>query len=384
MKLLYYSPASYGGLADYAHYQANALVSAGAEVTLLTTPNYPVGRGEAYEIVPILDDTTASPGVHKPMPKVLKAGYLSYNLLSNIARLIRFIEEHRFCHVLMGSYLEYLAPLWAHRLRQLANRGVVFGAVVHDPVRDFVLGPQWWHRCSIAAGYSFLREAFVHEAIDLDTVRPMPQLRTTVIPHGIYELPQATQSREKMCNLLDLPPEAKVMLSFGHIRPNKNLDLVIEAMARVPEVYLVVAGKEQSSSQQLARRYQELAQELGVADRCRWQIGFIPEREIPNLFDMSDLVLLTYDQTFHSASGVLSMATHHRKLCLASSGEGPLKEVVQKYQLGLWVEPNSVTAIVEGLKSWLKTSVKPCWQEYFRDNSWPRNSELVIKAFSSY
>ncbi len=383
MKLLYYSPSSYGGLADYAHYQANALVSTGAEVTLLTTPNYPVGRGEAYKIVPILDDTTASPGMHKQMPKVLKAGYLSHNLLSNISRLTRFIEKNSFGHVLMGSYLEYLAPLWAYRLRQLANRGVVFGAVIHDPVRDFVLGPQWWHHCSIAAGYSFLREAFVHEAIDLETVRPMPQLRTTVIPIGSFELPPANQSREKTRNSLNLPPEAKVMLSFGHIRANKNLNLVIEAMANVPDIYLVVAGKEQSSSQQLVRRYQELAQELGVADRCRWKIGFIPEGEIPNLFDMSDLVLLTYDQTFHSASGVLSMATHHRKVCLASSGEGPLKEMVQKYQLGLWVKPDSVTAIVEGLKSWLETPVIPCWEEYFRDNSWQENAQAVISALKT-
>ena len=38
MRLLYYSPASYGGLADYAHEQANAIASLGVEVTLLCTP----------------------------------------------------------------------------------------------------------------------------------------------------------------------------------------------------------------------------------------------------------------------------------------------------------------------------------------------------------
>jgi hypothetical protein len=105
--------------------------------------------------------------------------------LSNIKKLVHTIKHYSFQFVLFGSYSEYLAPLWAGSLRSLAKQGVIFGAIVHDPVRNFVLGPLWWHHWSIASGYSFLREAFVHEAIELDTVHSMPQLHTTVIPHGV-------------------------------------------------------------------------------------------------------------------------------------------------------------------------------------------------------
>jgi glycosyltransferase involved in cell wall biosynthesis len=379
MQLLYYSPSSYGGIADYAHEQANALVDIGVDVTLLCTPKYPTGRGEKYHIVPILQEITPN----KPLPhKALKAIHLTSVTLFNFTKLASFIEEKDFQYVLLGSYVEYLAPLWSGRLRQLAKKGVVFGAVVHDPVRDFVLGPGWWHRWSIACGYSFLHEAFVHEFIELDTVRPMPQLRTTVIPHGAYHFPEANQSPEESRSSLDLPIDAKVMLAFGHIRDNKNLDLVIRAMVNFPDLYLIVAGKEQSSGQRPVAFYQELGTNLGVANRCRWQTRFIPDTDVANLFAAADIILLTYSKQFHSASGVLNTAVGYCKPCLASAGEGSLRSVVQKYELGIWVEPDDVNSIVIGIKTWLENPPTPQWEKYFEENSWAVNAKLVSQCLA--
>lgn len=382
MKLLYYSPASYGGIADYAHEQANALVEAGADVHLLTTPNYPVGRGERYTILPNLQELSSEPMSRVPaiVRKSLKGIRYGTVTCSNVKTLIRTITQRSFEHVLFGSYSEYLAPLWANSLKRLAQQGITFGAIVHDPVRDFVVGPMWWHRWSIAKGYSFLREAFVHDAIDLDTVHPMHQLRTTVIPHGPYQFPEPSLSREEMRSRLNLPNEAKVMLAFGHLRPNKNLDLVIRAMVEVPEIYLVVAGKETSSSQPLAPGYQTLAEELGVGDRIRWQIGFIPDEEVAHFFTISDLILLTYSRSFRSASGVLNTAVQYSKPCLASSGEGALASVIQTYNLGIWAPPDSSRTLIEGLEKWLMTPSIPEWETYFRENSWEMNATLTLNS----
>ncbi|MBW4575263.1 MAG: glycosyltransferase family 4 protein [Aphanothece sp. CMT-3BRIN-NPC111] len=377
MKLLYYSPASYGGIADYAHEQANALVALGVDVTLLSTAKYPTGRGEKYHIVPILQEITPT----KPLPhKVSKAIHFSSVTLFNFTKLVSFIEENDFQYVLMG-YVEYLAPLWSYRLRQLSKKGVVFGAVVHDPVRDFVVGPRWWHRWSIACGYSFLREAFVHEAIELDTVRPMPRLRTTAIPQGIYHFPNGTQSREKTRSSLDLPFDVKVMLAFGHIRDNKNLDLVIRAMTNFPNLYLIVAGKEQSSNQRPASFYQDLAKSLGVADRCRWEVRFIADTEIGNFFEATDITVLTYSKTFRSASSALNTSANYRQPCIASAGEGSLRSVIQNYELGIWIDPDDVDALVKGIIRWLENPPNPEWERYFEENSWQRNAQLVIDRF---
>ena len=376
MKLLYFSPASYGGIADYAHVQANALVDCGWDVTLLSTPEYSIDRGEKYSVVPILEEFQSNKTAKNKFVKGFNFAAVS---VTNHYRLADFIQRHDYQYVLLGSYSEYFAPFWYRRLKKSADRGVVFGAVVHDPVRDFVLGSLWWHRLSIACGYAFLKEAFVHEAITLDTVKPMPHLKTTVIPHGTYSFAKSNKSKADMRKKLDLPLDARVMLAFGHIRDNKNLDLAIRALANFPNLYLVVAGKEQSSAQKPVAFYQNLAREVGVSDRCRWLIEFIPDTEVANLFTATDLVLLTYSSSFRSASGVLNTSAYYRKPCLASGGDSPLRSVVERYNLGIWVKPDDVDAITEGIQEWLKHPPLAEWETYFTENSWEINAQLVTR-----
>ncbi len=375
MRLLYYSPASYGGIADYAHEQANALAYLGVDVTFLCTPSYRSGRGEKYKVVPILRDIVPKRPI---LNKTLKSVHFTFITLENFKQLANFIDKEGFKYVLFGSYVEYLSPLWSGRLRKLAESGVRFGAVLHDPVRYFIVGPRWWHRWSIACGYAFLCHIFVHESVELDTVRPMPQLKTSVIPHGVYAFPQTTLSREAARGYLNIPCDATVMLAFGRIWNHKNLDLVIQAMVSFPDLYLLVVGKEQSSGQKPVSVYQELAIKLGVADRCRWHIRFIPDTEVGIFFVAADVILLTYSKTFRSASGVLNIAVHYRKPCLASGGEGALHSVVHRYSLGVWIEPDDLDALVNGIRIWLHSPLTPRWKIYCQDNSWVLNAKLVI------
>jgi glycosyltransferase involved in cell wall biosynthesis len=255
---------------------------------------------------------------------------------------------------------------------------------VHDPVRDFVVGPFWWHRRSIADGYSFLREAFVHEEIQLDTDRPMPCLRTTVIPHGPFRFPEPTLSRKQMRDKFQIRDDAFVLLSFGHIRDGKNLDLAVRALRDFPSVYLLVAGKEQSSAQKPIGYYQELARKIGVSERCRWMHCHVPENEIGNLFLASDLILLTYNKSFRSASGVLNTAVRYRKPCLASSGGGNLQSVIERYNLGRFVAPDNLETLREGIDIARAKGIAPDWDTYELENSWQRNALLVKeKMFES-
>src|SRR5262249_16640031 len=156
-----------------------------------------------------------------------------------------------------------------------------------------------------------------------------------------------------------------------------NLHLVLEAMTQFPNIYLLVAGREQSTAQKPLSVYQSLAQDLGVASRCRWWHEHIPATEVGNLFNAANIILVTYSNKFQSASGVLSTAVHYRKRCLASSGGGNLRSSVEKYHLGVWVEPDAVEAIVNGLRQLQTNDIKPRWREYERENSWEQNATLV-------
>jgi hypothetical protein len=97
---------------------------------------------------------------------------------------------------------------------------------------------------------------------------------------------------------------------------------------------------------------------------------------------------------------------------LASSGAGPLKTVVEKYRLGVFVEPDDVEEILKGAKQLLdsfapngkfdmgnsksrKSSAAKSldsghslfdplpseWARYERENSWEQNAALVKSAF---
>jgi len=379
MRLLYYSPASYGGIADYAHEQANALVELGIDVTLICDSKYPLNRGEKYKPIPILRDYDSQKYFSC---KYLRAANYTKICLSNFRKIVKFIDKNKFHYVLFGSYSEYLAPIWSAHFRQLSGRGVTFGAVLHDPFREYIFGPHWWHRWSIASGYSFLKLVFIHQSVLPHNIGfPMSNLTTCVIPHGPYDFGKATLSKEAIREQFTLPINAKVLLSFGHIRDNKNLDLVLQAMVYLPDVHLIVAGKEQLSSQRPVNFYRTLAIDLGVADRCRWQHELVPSSEVPNLFRACDVLVLTYSKSFHSASGVLNAAVNYRKICVASSGEGPLKSVVDRYNLGVWVEPDSSSAIIRGIKEIFLSPPTPQWDKYLEDNSWAKNAQCVISSF---
>ena len=248
---------------------------------------------------------------------------------------------------------------------------------MHDPVRDYVVGPAWWHEISVREGYSFLSEAFVHDDVSLKGLPAGQDLPVTVIPHGPFVCVPASLSAAKVRAQLDLPPHSKVMIAFGYIRDTKNLDLIIRAMPAFPDVYLLVAGRVSTEGQKPLHFYKNLAREVGVSDRCRWIDRFIDKEEVGNLFEASDLVLLTYSRSFRSASGVLNTAAAYQKPCLASAGQGSLATAVKKYNLGEWVEPDDPRSLAAGIARWLQEPPQPDWKGYYRDHSWSRNAELV-------
>jgi glycosyltransferase involved in cell wall biosynthesis len=372
--LLYYCPAAEGGILDYAWAQANALAGLGVEVTFLA-PAAPAGpAGKLTVIEAVRDESKGVSG-----PRILRWLQRGRTIRGNIGGLAAFAEQQGLRHILISSYVEYGAPFWAGMLKKLRRRGVRIGAVVHDPVRDYIVGPKWFHEWSVRCGYAFLDEAFVHEEVDRAAAGIPDHVRVSVIPHGPYEFPLPVESGAALRQRLEIPSEAKVLLSFGQIRDGKNLDLVIRAMADFPQLWLIVAGKEAGGIQKPVSYYQQLSAGLGVAERCRWLVEYIAPERVGGLFEAADLTLLTYSRRFRSASGVLNAAVQFRRPCLASSGAGPLKTQVERHGLGIWVEPDSEEAVRAGLGQWLGGPSEPRWSSYLDENSWRRNAEVVMQ-----
>ena len=483
---------------EYAIRQSAAIARGGVEVHFLCKPSFPVGRladgivvekfkasrestvqcrglaGKILQVLGMISDLR----IEAKQVDQLAEKLLKDSSTRNSLPVTRHNLGEAEVAVLFACYKEYFAPFWVGPLLRLARRGVVIGTIAHDPVRDFVVGPLWWHRCSVRLGYSFVRHVFVHDdsAVDFGGKHPKG-IQVHEIPHGPYEVAEPKIGRLEMRRRLrfssdlttddsdihgcgttkitkghereaaglcfDKPSGAAfsnpstselardsentsltlsasspaplpatshsplatpaspdvVFLAFGQIRDGKNLDLFLRAMTQLPEnVKLLVAGKGDSGSSRPPEFYQELAVELGVAERCRWDIRRIPDEEVGDIFAACDVVLVTYSAKFRSASGVLNAAVSARKPVLASSGLGPLKTVVEKYHLGVFVAPDNPGEILKGAQMILdsltprasryqslatSTLLKPDWEKYEKENSWEENARKVRQAFES-
>jgi glycosyltransferase involved in cell wall biosynthesis len=371
---LIFCTANHGGLADYAHAQAEALAARGHAVVLLAPRGFPY-RSSSYrlQLLPVIEIRSRR---WRWLQRLGTAG----TILVQQMVLNQAIASSGCNCVLFTSYSEYLAPLWAWRLQCWQRSGLRFAAVMHDPVRNYVVGPQWWHRLSITQAFSFLSVALLHAPIQLNTGHSQPGLRTLVIPHGPFRYPLPKASAEQLRNKLAVPADVTLLLSFGHIRDNKNLQLVLQAMSHLPQIWLLVAGPEATSGQRPSAHYRRLAVELGVAERCLWEVGYQSPQEVADHFGAADAVLLTYAGSFHSASGVMHLAAHYRKPVIASAGASALLDTVRRFSLGEVVAPDDPESLQHGMLQLLHKRQTPDWQAYEQVHSWDRNAQLVAEA----
>lgn len=358
---------SSGGIADYADAQATALAARGVGVQMLCTPDFLKDRRVSYRATPCLNDWRAA-GAGR-MANIRRAR----DLVGNFHKLADHVSDDPQAAVLM-HFSEYLAPFWAPRLRHLRRRGTIFASVLHDPVRDHQVGPKWWHKRSVREAFSFLDMTLVHTR---DPIVSGCDATVRWIPHGLFDFPDPTNSRGEVRRMLKVPDEAMLAVSYGYLRDNKNLDLAIEAVSRTSNVYLLVAGREQSSRNKSLSYYQQLGDRLGCGDRLRWLNSYISQEQTADLLSASDVMLLSYSSSFVSWSGVLTLAARYRLPAIVSGGTNTMASLVNQFRTGLAVEPDSAEAIQQALANWLEPDEARDWDGYQAEMSWDRNAELI-------
>ena len=371
--LLIYCPLGYGGLAEYTHCQARALHELGVKVRVVAAKDYLQGRDVTYPVDRVLPP--APSGGRGLLRRIRHALWLA----TGPWRLAASIWRKRPASVLLASYSEYLSPLWVwpHRLLR-RGLGIRYGANLHDPVRDFQLGPRWWHRLSVRLAYDALDYAIVHQA-DLPPGTVPARVAVYEAPHGLYDVTKPAASSHRNVKLHS-DAGAQVLLCFGHIRDNKNIDLLIAALPRFPRLHLVVAGPAAAAGQRPEVFYRDLARRSGVEERFRMIAEFIADEDVAAYFGEADWIAVTYSASFRSQSGVLNVAASARKQVLASSGPSPLRTVVERFGLGVFVPPDSVDAIVRGLQQLMERPPVPDWEGYERYASWTANARTVMAA----
>lgn len=207
-----------------------------------------------------------------------------------------------------------------------------------------------------AAAYRAARALVVHSrwsATALDRAFPGTARRTIGSWHGLYTLfPRAAGARHAVRRRLGVEDGRPLLLSFGPVRPYKNVDAAVAALAgaRCRDVVLAVAGSEWGYTDLVLGdrlgRTRRLAASHGVADRVRLLPGAFGLRQAAELFEAADAVVLPYTESY--GSGVLLLAMSFGKHVIATRAGG-MDEYLAHYAACTLLHGHDPASVADGI-----------------------------------
>ena len=326
MRIALLDPPSYSPA--YDHHLASALAARGHDVDLLTSPfsfgeaAVPDGYRRSELFLPLSSRLLRrSPRTRLRVP--LKAAEYVPSVALLLARLRR--SKPDVIHV-QWLPLGRRDLIWARRLphpRVLTAHNVLphTGDADADERR---------------ALYGAFDRVVVHTRGGAEQLAAfgVPTESIVRIPHGTFDTPTSVD-----------PPTGRTLLFFGLIRRYKGLDVLVRALAEVPDARLVVAGDPLDPVEPI----RALATELGVAGQIEWRLGYLPESEVERLMREATLAVFPY-RGGESASGALATALGRGRPAVVSDVLG---ELVEEYGAGAVVPREDATALAAAIRGLL-------------------------------
>ena len=176
---------------------------------------------------------------------------------------------------------------------------------------------------------------------------PVRDKRRVIIPHGHYRpifppAPDAQVARRS----LGISADARVLLSFGQIRPYKQVPELMRAFSQLddPTLRLVVAGK--PLTEPLARELSLLA---ARDRRIVLRLGEVPDAEVPRLFAAADLAVYSFADILNSGSVMLALSLDRPALAPRLGALPELQSQVGARWLQLYDPPFSAHQLLRAL-----------------------------------
>jgi len=170
--------------------------------------------------------------------------------------------------------------------------------------------------------------------------------RLLLIEHGVRK-PEVTAGREETLRRHGIPDDGKILLNTGRLVEDKGQATIIRALPGLPGVRLVVAGEGEER-----QSYQQLARELGVADRVHL-LGALPHEQSVQLYGAADLfVFPTKNETF----GISAVEAVLLELPTIVTDLAVLNEVLRVDGRSLvgFVRQDDVSAWQSAITTWLE------------------------------
>jgi glycosyltransferase involved in cell wall biosynthesis len=231
------------------------------------------------------------------------------------------------CTLPFGGPLDLVTRGRAERYAQAQGAKALI-AWMNRAARFSPPGP--WARIGRLGGYYDLKyyrgfDALVANTRDIEAWilrQGWPTAKTRYIPNFAEPGPEPAASRAAF----DTPEDVPLLLGLGRLHASKAHDVSLKALARLPEVWLWIAG-----SGPLEAELKVLAAQLGVAARVR----FLGWRDDPSaLYRAADACL--FPSRFEPLGNVVIQAWAHGLPIVAAGSRGPA-DLIRNEQDGLLV-----------------------------------------------
>ena len=206
--------------------------------------------------------------------------------------------------------------------------------------------------------------------------------KVTIIPNGVdcekFRPTDRTEARRR----LDLPADARVVLSVGYRLQRKGFHLLVDAVAQirrhVPDVLVVIVGGQARWGQDYTPEIEKRIRAHGVGD-CVRLAGPRPPEELPIWYSAADVFALL---TSREGSPNVLMEALACGLPAVATPVGGIPEILADRQLGILLRERSsreaARAVVEALsQKWDRAAIRRAAQR----RSWPAAAERVRDVF---
>jgi len=219
------------------------------------------------------------------------------------------------------------------------------------------------------------------DSVKKDLLKLQPSAKYISHPHPLYDHFGKKVDSSEAKKKLNIPESKKVILFFGFIRDYKGLDLLIDAMSKLNDEYLLVICGEVYGS---FKKYAEQIEKLGIKNRILQHIRYISDDEVPVFFSSADVCVLPYKSA--TQSGITSIA-YHFDLPLIATDTGGLKEVILHNKTGIIADSPDSTLIAKAIDTYFSQNLKSKFQEEIKllknKLSWSGFSNAIIEFSKS-
>ena len=178
-------------------------------------------------------------------------------------------------------------------------------------------------------------------------------------------------------NKFKVPTDKQIFLNFGYLDDRKGMEVFIDACSTLSKealakICLLLAGPVPEYYEKIIEAKLAQVPELEVI-RC---YGYLPAREVQICFEISDVVLILY-QDFLNMSSVLIRATMANKPTFATQ-TGMIGELVSRNNVGVTVDATSVSEVANELNAIINNGIS-----YSEDNLKQLAEENSLNSFLS-